>query len=259
MQPAQQILETSVPAPAVPIAFGVGSVMSRTFSVWTRNVVAFTSVGLVLHSPAILATIVLGAPSPGESGSTAMVRGLTNVLSALLSLVVTGALTFGVLQSLAGRPVRLGEILSVGFRRAWPILVVSLGVGLFVVLGGLLLVIPAFIAITALWLAVPASVAEPGIGAGAALRRSRALTKGHRLSIFLVFVLFALVGLASGALALLVLRAPAAFSPTVLLVLSQLVSVMVGTLGAAAPAVAYHDLRLAKEGVDTAQLAAVFE
>ena len=57
-------------------------------------------------------------------------------------------------------------------------------------------------------------------------------------------------------------RSPAltqSVSPLAGFVAGQIVNVVIGTLFWVAPGVVYHDLRVAKEGVATAQLAAVFE
>jgi hypothetical protein len=51
----------------------------------------------------------------------------------------------------------------------------------------------------------------------------------------------------------------ASFSPVAGTLLGLVVNVVFGTLLWVAPGVVYHDLRVAKEGIATAQLAAVFE
>jgi hypothetical protein len=97
--------------------------------------------------------------------------------------------------------------------------------------------------------------------------RSRALTKGHRwklLGLMLLVILPALIfGAIVGALMFAVtggfLAMAAAFSTT----LGQIVNLIWNAIWTAFFAivivVTYHDLRVAKEGVDTEQIAAVFE
>lgn len=250
---------SSVPFPALSgPRFEVGSVMTRTFGVWGRNLVPFSAVALVLNSPLFFLTIATGALRPGEGEPT--VQGLSTVLGALLGFVLTGALTFGVLQSLGDRPVRFGEMMAIGFGKLWKILLVSIVVGVVAAGLAVLLLVPGIIAMCALWVAVPAAVVEE-VGVGAALRRSRALTRGNRWTIFLVFLLFWLIGaLVGGVYGFIVAVGGGGGAGAIpSLLVSQAVLAVVGALGAAAPAVAYHDLRVLKEGTDPSALAAVFD
>jgi hypothetical protein len=257
MQPDPQ---SAVPAPqlgrALAPSFGVGSVLSRTLSVWWENVLVFSGVALLLQSPALVGTVILGAPVGAPDARREIARALLNALTGLLSLVVSGALTFGVIQSLRGKTVRFGEILGVGASRSWRIFVVALGAGLVILGFSLLLIVPGIMAACALFLAVPAAVVEPD---RPALRRSRELTKGHRLTIFLLFVVFWLVGMVATGIAGFATVLSHGPPSTGLLLFVQLAGVIAGGLGSTWPAVAYHDLRVEKEGVDTAELARVFE
>jgi hypothetical protein len=107
--------------------------------------------------------------------------------------------------------------------------------------------------------AIPAAVVErPGLLG--ALHRSRALTKGKRFSIFVVFLVLFLVAMGVAISATFALPAlTASFAPMLGAIVGGVVNVVFGTLLWVAPGVVYHDLRVAKEGVATAELAAVFE
>jgi hypothetical protein len=257
MAPADQIvLETVLVRPGPteatdPRRVGVGSLLGRTFSVWWRNVVPFSGVALLLQSPLVLQPLLLDGASAGGEAAWSVAATL---LGLVLGLVVAGALTHGVIQSLDGRPVRLGGLLGTGFRKMWRILLVSLGVGIVTMLGFLLLIVPGLVAMSALYLAVPAAVVEP-VDAGKAMSRSWNLTRGHRLTLFLLLLLFGILG---GGVGGFVAGLGLAGSPA-LVASGQALSIVLQGLTLAAPAVAYHDLRVAKEGVDTAQLLRVFE
>ena len=252
------------PASPAPLErpFSAGEVIGRSFSVWLRNFVPFSVVTLAINVP----LFVLAAIAPLDAGPAWSL--LLNLVSGLAELVVAGALTYGVLEGLRGSRVPLGTLLRTGFAKLWRVFVVSFGVGIRVFLGTLLLVIPGIVLFCRLYVAIPAAVVEP-IDATDAIGRSRTLTEGSRWGIFLVvlvaflvtLVAAILVGLLVGGIAgvLLALGDPA-LGPRVFAVLGTVIRTLVWTpLPACASAVAYHDLRVAKEGVDTSALVKVFE
>jgi hypothetical protein len=257
MPPAEPVVLQTILVRPGPLAaaeaspVGVGSLLGRTFSVWWKNLIPFSGVALLLQSPLVVMPLLLDGSPPGDE---ALWNGLGTLASLVLGLVVAGALTHGVIRSLNGEPVRLVALLGTGFRKMWRILLASLGVGIATVVGLLLLVVPGLIAMSALYLAVPAVVVEP-IPPGRAISRSWRLTRGHRLHLFLLLFLFGLLGAGVGGF---VAALGLAGSPS-LIALGQALSVVLQGLSLTAPAVAYHDLRVAREGVDTAQLVRVFE
>jgi hypothetical protein len=250
-------METTVHAPPPPgpagSALSVGEVVGRSFSIWLRNLVPFTVVTLVVNVPVFVLTVVFV-----QDGASWWKLAL-DVVSLVVNLVATGALTFAVLQSLDGSRVGVGAALGKGLSRLWVVLVVSLEYGLVVLVGVALLVVPGVIAMCALFVAVPAVVVEP-LGATAALARSRALTKGSRWSILaVVLVVFVFSNLVVAASPSVVSLAASALPRPLPALLGAVITALAATLGNTAPAVAYHDLRVAKEGVDTAALVKVFE
>lgn len=173
----------------------------------------------------------------------------------VLSLVATGAITYGVIEELRGRPVRLVGCLSVGFTRLGPVFLVSF-VSTFAIAGGfLLLVVPAVIFTCMLWVAVPASIVErPGIFG--ALERSYRLTDGNRWSVLGVLILLTLIGFAVTVMVrVLVPESLATWRPVAL----QFGGSFSESLSAVACAVGYHDLRSVKEGVSAEVLGRVFD
>ena len=96
------------PAGPARTAFSAGDVIGRSFSVWLRNFVPFSAVTLVVNLPVFVVTGL----APVEGGPAGGL--LENLVSGLANLVVTGALTFGVLQALHGRPVTVGALDSFG-------------------------------------------------------------------------------------------------------------------------------------------------
>ena len=120
----------------------------------------------------------------------------------------------------------------------------------------MLLVIPAFIVATMLLVAMPACVVER-LGPGKSMSRSSQLTKGHRWKIFGLWLLVMFV---SGILqSVLIGLAGVIGGPILALIVFLAWSAIFGAFYAIMVVVIYHDLRVAKEGVDTDQIAAVFD
>ena len=127
----------------------------------------------------------------------------------------------------------------------------ALGVGL----AAILLVFPGLMLFVMWYVAVPVCVVERA-GPITSMGRSRELTKGYRWKVFgmlLLVGLFQMVG--AGVIAGMSYTAGTAVGLIVNLIWTAIVSAFSAVLAV----VAYHDLRVAKEGVDTDQIAAVFE
>jgi len=239
--------------------FRVGRVLSRTFSVLSRNLV-FCIVTAIAYLPtlAFLAvqqgTIVRrGSVQPGHAF---LLIGLGVVLGIVLNALSEAIVLFGAFEDMRGRPVNLMASAQVGLSRLFPVLGVAILVGLCTMIAAFLLVIPAFIVMTMLFVAMPACVVER-LGPMQSLRRSRELTKGHRWAIFGLWFLVAIVIGIGSKLAGMVgtLVGGVGFA----LLLSLIWNALAGAFNAIMVVVAYHDLRVAKEGVDTEQIASVFD
>ena len=125
--------------------------------------------------------------------------------------------------------------------------------------GTLLLVVPGVILFCAVAAAIPAVMAE-GKGPVEAVRRSFALTKGRRFSIFVVSLVMGIVAWIAGAIAgFLPFAVGGGTASLVAALFVFALEAVVTPLWTLLPAVVYHDLRIEKEGVDTAELAKVFE
>jgi hypothetical protein len=255
-------------------AFSVGRVVARTFSTWWKHVVVFSVLTLAASAPIVLLALFadtpvqgLTAPNPNPLDGAGAITQPTvpagfwyaYVGTMLLFVVEVGAITQGVIHHLAGKRVSLGAMIGAGLRRAVPLLVVGLLSYVLVVLGTILLVVPGVILACALAVAIPAGVVErPGVFG--AIKRSFALTKGKRLAVFAIFLVLVVIVVAVNVFSSFVLPAlTAAVSPMIGTVLGFVLNAVFGSFFWVAPAVVYHDLRVTKEGVDTAQLAAVFE
>ncbi|MGM0576916.1 MAG: hypothetical protein ACQEXJ_14420 [Myxococcota bacterium] len=237
--------------------FDVGHVLGRAFSVYGENFASFTALVTLVFLPVILLATAVGAEQmAGGTPNPGAVAGI-GLLTLFLYPLAMAAVTYGVVQSLRGTPAAFGDCLRVGFSRLLPVIGTAILMGLAVVGGFLLLVVPGFIVMTMLYVAVPGAVVE-GLGPGDAMRRSTALTSGFRWPIFGVVLVIAVLTNVPDT----ILQKTLGSDPDTMalyLTLSTIIGVIGTTLGSVAAAVAYHDLRAIKEGADVERLAAVFD
>lgn len=254
--------------------FTVGNVVGRGLRIWARNLPVLIVLSLVVYSP----VIAVGALTPGEvdasfeeewqeDESAAYVReGLpmgelvANLLTYFLSFAMTGAVTYGVIRRLNQEPAGFFESVRVGLGRFFPALGTGIVVSLVVGIGTLLLIVPGIYLSAMLAVAVPAAVVER-IGVGGALARSRSLTLGHKWRVLgvsvVVMLLSVLLSFALGVVGGLATSGDGGSAVMWIAILAAILTT--GTLQPVCFAVAYHDLRVVKEGVSVEDLAKVFE
>jgi len=128
-------------------------------------------------------------------------------LSLIGTALVQGALVQAVADEHNSRPQSsIGDLYRSAWQRAGRLVGVSLLTGIGVGIGLLLLVVPGVILFTRWSLAVPVVMLE-GLGPRAAMKRSRALVKGHGWAVFRVLLnVTILAGLSSLAIQLLLVK-----------------------------------------------------
>jgi hypothetical protein len=274
----------SAAAPTASGEFRIGQVLSRSFTLLSRNFLMFFVTTLVATLPLL--------PLQGKTRASHIVagsfrwtspEGVPGWLSVLLFfawlvLYITAQVVvlYGAFQAMRGRPVNLSDGLRLGLARFFSIL----GVGLFVVLAFVALIIltfliawsvpsvTTFIIITLVLLAlsgvlwtmwfvsIPACVVEQ-LGPLASMGRSAALTRGCRWKIFGMVLVVLIVGMLAG---IVITAVIVVTGSSVLITLVNLAwNALVTAFYAVFVAVTYHDLRAAKEGVDIHEIAAVFD
>jgi hypothetical protein len=167
-----------------------------------------------------------------------------------------------------GRPVSLADCFKVGLRRFFPIIGLAIIIFVALMFAFVLLIVPGLM-LAMMWsVATPVCVVEQ-LGPFRSMGRSRELTKGHRWRIFGLFLSIVIPALIVGAIVggvTLYTLGPSGFL-TLDAVLASWLGKLIGLLWkaawggffAAVIAVTYHDLRVAKEGLTTEQIASVFE
>jgi hypothetical protein len=235
----------------------VGVVLSKTFSVFGSRLGGFFLLSFIPMIP-LLAVILWAAPSAttrvgaAASGAAAL-GGLAGFLTFFLAILAQATTLYGAFQQMGGQPFSISESLGVGLRRILPVMGVALLTGLLTVLAFLLLVVPGIMVFCMLYVAVPVCVIEK-IGVFDSLSRSAVLTKGYRWQIFGLLALVSITSLIVQ-LVLGLLGGPVAWGQ----VLTFGWQVIATSFSAVLVAVVYHDLRVAKEGMDTGNLANVFD
>ena len=244
-------------------AFSVGGVLKRSFSTYFANFVSFTVLALIFYLPGLVFGFSTGFGVEGEPGGMPQYSAAdfaVMLLAAILTYALVGALVYGTVQHLNGRKAGIGEIIGHGFSRIVPVIVIAILFSIAMGIGFALLVIPGIFLVVVWSVAIPASVVErPGIFG--AFSRSWQLTKGYRwpvlgllLILLVILIVFSLITGAAAGVAIFAMG-----NLTLLLIVNYVISAISGALASVVIAVLYHDLRVAKEGVSTAQLAAVFD
>jgi MFS family permease len=253
--------------PPAPARVTVGRLVGRTFSTWKALLLPFAALGVVYQLGYLALGWATGSPfgpfswnesfrpSPDAMAWVASPAYFAYLLSSfVLSFLLMGAFTGGAVQHLAGRRASVAGTLGAALRRM-PALVGAgiLGVAAIYV-GLILLVVPGVLWGLSFSLAAPVVIAEE-LGPWASLKRSRALAKGSRWALLGSYVI---CGLAAGAPTWLGMGLAMA-SPVWGGVLVMVAGVVLGPIILVAPAVAWQELRMAKEGASAAELAKVFE
>ena len=256
------------------VPMGVGQILDRTFRLYRQNFVRFLAIVSVVRVPvALILTIILmlmlgGTVLEGEAGRSALagaaaVTGLVGMFLNLVALTLCqGALFKSVSESYLGNEVTVGQAYGFALPKLGRMIWASLVVGVVVVIGMVLLVVPGVIFALMFALVIPVIIVE-NLKTGKAMKRSRTLVSGNMGRVFvlgfLIFIIAFVVGLASGyvgrwAAAAL---APSSFWGTQLITqMSSLVgNILVAPIGAAAYVLLYYDLRIRKEGFDLEMLA----
>jgi glycerophosphoryl diester phosphodiesterase family protein len=243
----------SAAAPIAPGEFRIGDVLSKTATLLSRNFLTFFVVAIVASLPRLLWAGV-DAETAANFPWGRFFGGLGFFL--ILNTLAQAIILYGAFQAMRGRPVNLGECLSVGLSRFFPIVGLVICAYLAIWVGLILLIVPGIILGIMWYVATPVCVVEQK-GPLASLGRSSELTKGHRWKIFGMVVLLIIVAGIVGAIIVALLKLTGSW---VLMTLGTLVwNGAWGAFYAIFGVVTYHDLRVAKEGVDTDQIASVFD
>jgi hypothetical protein len=248
----------------------VGQIFDRTFSLYRQNLVRFITIVSVVTVPVWLVQFggayVLrrgfGAAAGGALGVALIALSLFAVLVGMLAQNLSNAaLLRSVSESYLGHEVTVGEAYRMVLPRLVTIVVAGILVGIVVMFGMILLIVPGII--FALWfsLTTPAIVLED-LGATAGMGRSRRLVSGNLGKVFgvgfIAVIIALIIGYLFGFLGSFVASRLGDVNDPGYLLVSQLFSlagqIASTPISATATILLYYDLRIRKEGFDLEML-----
>lgn len=198
-------MEASTPAKRI----RVGEVISETFSIYGRNVVALVGSAFIVFVLVGIVTSLLTGPSRDELSWGEL---LLVLLAIVIRLAATALYTGFVVRLVEDvrdgkRDIGIGRLFSSAAPAIVPLIVMSILFGLGVGIGLILLIIPGLFLLTIWSVAAPAIVVE-GRGALESFGRSRELVRGDGWSVFwtivvvwlITAVIYWVIGLAGAAL-----------------------------------------------------------
>jgi uncharacterized membrane protein len=243
-----------------PGQFLVGEVLSRSLTILMRNVAQFLPLTAIMALPDLalfFPGLTSGARPPDQVFTGTVILGLfaSLILWLFLYALTEAVVLYGSFQSLRNRPVRIGESFTKGLSRLFPIIGLSICVAIGVGFASLLFLVPGFMLMASWYVALPSCVVE-GLGPFQSMSRSSTLTKGHRWKIFGIYILIAIVG---GVIENVLSRVLVVGGLAISVIGLMAWHALMGAYQAIVVAVAYHDLRVAKEGVDIEHIASVFD
>jgi hypothetical protein len=268
----------------------VGDVLRETFRAATANAGPFSAVAAIVVVPGTVLGVLLNvliswateslveSPNPDPEDMIGIAAAVLVGYALLMLVYVAGyavaqaSIMYGTVEFMAGRRAGMGDALRVAFDRVFALIGTALLQGVILVFGFLCCLVPGILALIWLALALPACTVEK-LGPIQSLQRSVDLTEGHRMTIFLTFLVLWAVSVALSMCilgpAMIAAGAGAAgagidvtspLSPVQLI--TNLFQAVIGVaqlvVFSSLVAVIYARLRGIRDGVDAAALANVF-
>jgi Membrane domain of glycerophosphoryl diester phosphodiesterase len=168
----------------------IGELLDRTFFYYRGHFALFA--GIAALPSVFLLTLQLAAvffkPTGGGSILTLVFWLGTAFVSLATNTLAHGATVVAVSQVLLARETNIAEAFNGIRTRVGELLIISINVGVRVMLGTMLLIVPGILLALRYSLTIPVAVLEEK-GVSDSLARSATLTRGHRGRILLVYIL----------------------------------------------------------------------
>jgi hypothetical protein len=173
---------------------GVGSLLRRSFALYSEYFPLFLRISLLAHIPVVLLTLLLilldvsaakhWLPSALQIICTIVFNLLSVVVTFLANSVIAGMTVLIVMQLILAplRPVQIRHAFASLKKRWRPFLSTSIRVGLRILLGFVLLIVPGFVMMVRYTLYAPIVLLE-GLEKKAAMKRARELVRRSRLTV----------------------------------------------------------------------------
>jgi hypothetical protein len=229
----------------------VADILETAFDLYRRHWVTLVQIVAYLIVPLTLLQYLIGDLLEGEDEGSGVIAGslLLVFASVFIGLLLTGAIAWAVARILVGREPDISDCYRNGYRRIWSILLVAVLSALAIGAGFILFVIPGFIVLTRLSVAIPAVVIEQRKGTDA-LGRSWNLVKGYGWPVFgALIVSWLIAGIVNG-----ILTAIGGDNWFVSGIFAAIGSIITTPFTALVVGLIYFDLRVRKENLDVATL-----
>jgi len=184
-----------VKTPSQPPALTISGVLHRGFRLFVDRLGVYVGLAALVTIPCTLIVAWFMTHSVDVAMPVPAWFHIVNWIAMIVPTVVFAATIHVTLEALRGRRATLGESLSVGLRRFFPLVGVSIVYSICFALGFVLLIVPGILIALTLYMAFPIAVNERR-GVFGALRRAAALSKGHRQTLFGLALLY--FGLCTG-------------------------------------------------------------
>ncbi len=241
---------------------GVGEIVDATFTVYRRRFGPMFAIALMLVFIPFLVSLVGGCSldSGGITTCTSPIGWLGYYVSVVGSFVASVAAVLVAAGAYADVPSDWRSAMNTGIRRIVPIIAATIVAGVLIAIGFLLVIIPGIFLAVSLAVVWEALIIED-VGPMESIKRSWRLVAGERWRVFgagfLVIVLSAIFFGIVSAVVWLILSTGLGVSGGIAGYLVQQVATLLSVpLTAALGTVIYLDLRVRKESLSAAELAA---
>jgi hypothetical protein len=166
-------------------------VIRRTFSVFIANARTLVPTALLIYLPYLVVAAVTDVSSGGRATlgtfgadpDIMMLEGIETILSLLLGAVAAAATTWICAHAADGQPVGIRPAIGTALALGPAVLATSLLLSVLIIAGLVVFIVPGLVVMAMFFVAVPVVVVER-CGVPDAFVRSRDLTRGNRLLIF---------------------------------------------------------------------------
>jgi hypothetical protein len=237
--------------------FRLADVFSKALAIYGRRFGPFIVLTAIALVPQYLTTSAIGHAIGYAGGPFGAVRAVSVLVSTVCWSIASGAIIYGVVQELRGRAFSIADSIQIALHRLLPMVGVAICTSILIGLATILLIFPGMMVACAYYVSMPACVAER-TGVFESMSRSAYLTKGYRWQVFGMFLLILVGAFVLGMIVGLVfaLTGTGRFGSQIA---ARAIFAIVGAFSGVIHGVFYHQLRVAKEGVDMDKIATVFD